>query len=143
MALLSRFALLHMQPSSRIPVIPTTTSLAAGRLLEVEQSVQAAVNGNGSSSGSRFRADVATRQQLEIARRQLDEAVAARSEAQAELQAVKATLAREQKQVRQLGQLGTGKAEVRQRCPDRQAEQGLRSGEAGLCEVRLTAAAAI
>ena len=83
----------------------------------MEQSVQAAVNGNGSSSGSRFCAEVATRQQLEIARRQLDEAVAARSEAQAELQAVKATLAREQKQVRQLGQLGTGKAEVRAALP--------------------------
>lgn len=81
---------------------------AAGRLLEVQASAQAQAGGRGGSttiSGSRGRADVATRQQLETVRRQMEEAVAARSEAQAELQGLRAALTREQKQVGAGGRL--------------------------------------
>jgi hypothetical protein len=71
---------------------------AAGRLLQAEHAATTGDRAVSTSWGSRV--DVATKQQLEAARQQLEESVAARAAAQAELQELKAALTKEQKQVR-------------------------------------------
>jgi hypothetical protein len=81
---------------------------AAGRLLQVEHAAMAAAESDrrssSSSGGGGGRVDVGMRQELEAARRQLEESVAARTAAQTELQALKDALAQEQKQVRDMQQ---------------------------------------
>lgn len=80
-----------------------TEATAAGRVLQAEHAVQTAAVANGrNGNGHDARVYAAVQRQLQAARQQLDESVAARTAAQNELRELKVALTREQKQVGRL-----------------------------------------